>query len=56
MLSRLSRYRYRLADRRSSLGGSMGWLVYAAMAAGLLPLVAMAIGYLYVSFKKRDET
>jgi hypothetical protein len=28
----------------------MDWLAYAAMAAGLLPLVFMAVGYLYVSF------
>ena len=54
MILKLSLFRF--AGRRLSLGGNMGWMAYAAMAAGLLPLVAMAIGYLYVSFKKRDET
>ena len=33
----------------------MGWFAYAAMAAGLLPLGCMAVGYLYISLAKQDE-
>ncbi len=33
----------------------MGWLVYAAMAAGLLPLLFMGVGYLFVSLRQSNE-
>jgi hypothetical protein len=32
----------------------MGWLAYCAMATAILPLLCMAVGYLYVTRQKRD--
>ena len=31
----------------------MSWFAYAALAAGLVPVVLMAIGYIFVSYKER---